>query len=353
MFIGYFAFSLLMLKQFPAHDYYFLDSFFFPIILFLVALISYIPRVEIKYSNLYSCIAIVLVSAPLIVKALDSQDTRRHTGIWDRTTATINNFMGFEAFLDSLKIKEEARILVIDAYAPNIPFILMNRKGYAIMSTTRDNIQDALKWNYDYIIVQNDFFVSDIYAAYPEIVSKIKKIADNGKVSVCILLKDAKTPQSLSGFLGLEDKVPVFQSSMTFDTMPDPLWTNTQSTPKEFLSAPNSGYLGADMPYGLTYKSNNLKALTVKSTMLLFSAYFKKDTLNDCEIVVFINTKGQSVYYKSYNLKEILKAKNEWEKADLLFNMPRIDSEDNEFGIYIWNREKSNLFIDDFAFKIY
>ena len=53
MFIGYFAFAVLMLKQFPAHDYYFLDTFFLPIILFLIAVISYIPELNIKYSNLF------------------------------------------------------------------------------------------------------------------------------------------------------------------------------------------------------------------------------------------------------------------------------------------------------------
>lgn len=353
LFAGYFAFAVLMLQQFAVHDYYFLDTFFLPIILFLIAIISYIPKWNVKHYYVYSGFTITLLSIPLVISAINSQSNRRNTGYWDRTTATIENFIGSEAFLDSLKINPNARMLVIDAYAPNIPFILMNRKGYAIMSTTKENIQDALNWNYDYIIVQNDFFVSDIYVAYPEIISRIKKIADNGKISICTLLEKTESDPSLVRFLALEDKFPVFQRNMTFDTIPDPLWTNIQSTTKVFHSAPGAGYLTKDMPYGLTYKASNLKALTEKNRILLFSAYFQKDTLNDCEIVAFINSNGQNVYYKSYNLREILKAKNAWERADLIFNIPRIESENNEFGIYIWNREKSNLYVDDFEFKLY
>lgn len=353
LFIGYCAFAVLMLQQFSNHDYYFLDTFFLPIILSLIAIISYIPKLNVKHYYVYSGITITLLSIPLVINAINSQRIRRNTGYWDRTTATTNNFGGSETFLDSLKVNRDARILVIDAYAPNIPFILMNRKGYAIMSTTKANIQDALNWDYDYIIVQNDFFVSDIYVAYPEIVSRIKKIADNGKISVCILLEKADSDPSLVKFLALEEISPVFQRKMTFDSISDPLWTNTQSTTKMYHSAPGAGYVTKDMPYGLTYKTINLKALTEKNSILLFSAYFQKDTLNDCEIVAFINSNGQNVYYKSYNLKEILKTKNVWERADLIFNIPRIESENNEFGIYIWNREKSNLYVDDFEFKLY
>jgi hypothetical protein len=63
------------------------------------------------------------------------QKERRTTGSWDKTMATINNFEGAGLFLDSLHIPDDARLLVIGANVPNIPFILSNRKGYAVMST--------------------------------------------------------------------------------------------------------------------------------------------------------------------------------------------------------------------------
>jgi hypothetical protein len=352
IFIGYFVFAILMLKQFPSHDYYFLDTFFLPIIFLLIAIISYIPKLNFKYSNIVGYIFIILVSFPLVINALHTQKLKRITGIWDRTNTTINNFKDSGAFLDSIKIKPDAKILVIDAYAPNIPFILMNRKGYFVLTTSKVNIHEALKWNYDYVVVQDEFFISDIYSNYPEIVSKIKKIADNGKISICEKI-ESKRNQSLLGFLDLENKTPVFERNINFDTTIDEIWQNTQFSNKLYHSPNNAGYLSSDKEYGLSYKTKNLKEITQKNRVLLLSAYFYNDKLNDCEIVVSINSKGQNIYYKSYNLKEILKQVETWEKVELLFNLPCVVDDNYEFALYIWNPRKSNIYFDDFEFKIY
>ncbi len=217
LFIGYSTFAILMLKQFPDHDYYFLDTFFLPIILFLITVLSYIPRLDLKYFKLYG-VVIVLVSVPLIINAMNSEAHRRNLNSLDRTASTINSFMGSETFLDSLKIKRDAKVMVIDVYSPNIPLILMNRDGYVILYTnaTKKNIQNALGWKYDYIVIPNQFFISEVCSTYPEIVSRIKKIADNGKISIFTLINN-KTNRSLTEFLGLENEISVFQRTMTFD----------------------------------------------------------------------------------------------------------------------------------------
>jgi acetolactate synthase regulatory subunit len=90
-------------------------------------------------------------------------------------------------------------MLIIDDIAPNIPFILMQRKGFVVMNTNQKNIEDALKWDYNYIIVQNEYFIPEIYTPYPNILSKLNKIADNGKISVCKL--SANNQQSLLDLL--------------------------------------------------------------------------------------------------------------------------------------------------------
>jgi hypothetical protein len=352
IFVGYLAFAVLMLKQFPAHDYYFLDTFFFPIVLLLIAIISYIPKFDFKHSGLYIPGIVFLLSIPLVVNAVHSQKQRRNTGYWDKTTTTITNFKNSDAFLDSLNIKQNARILVLDACAPNIPFILMNRKGYAVMSTSKENIQAALRWDYDYLIIQDAYFISDIYAEYPEIISTIKKIADNGKISVCTLVKE-KSKQSLLEFLQLNDKIPVFEQTITFDTVADQHWQNTQSTSKLYHSAPNSAYITQEMTYGICYKTSELKAITEKNRTLLFSAYLYKNTLNDCEIVASVSSKGQNVYYMSYNLKDLLKKSHSWEKADVVFQIPHIDDDNYEFAVYILNSGRNNFNVDDVSLKLF
>ncbi len=352
MFIGCIASSILMLRQFPDHDYYFLDTFYLPVILLLIFLVTIIPLENSKRNNSIYLITILLLSISMIVNAVNTQKSRRKTGYWDRTTSTINNFKGMENYLDSISIPKNSKMLVLDANAPNIPLILMNRKGYPIILNKKEYIERALKWDYDYIVFQNEFFLSEIYSVYPEIISRIKKVVDNGKISVCVL-SDTISNNTLNKFLGIEDKTQVFGAIMTYDTIVNESWQNINSTSDFSFSGANSGFMTHDMTYGLTYKTKDLPVITQRNRILLFSSYFLQDTINNCEIVVSINESGKTTYYNSFKLQEFLKIKNKWESVDLLFLLPKVKSEDYEFALYIWNTGKNDLLIDDFGFKIY
>jgi hypothetical protein len=352
LFLGYIVFAILMLKQFPAHDYYFLDSFFFPVILLLIVSLSFVPVMNIQTPRMLKPVILLLLIIPLTANAYHSQKERRIIWYWDRTDITIDNFQGADKFLDSLNIAPDAKILVIDANAPNIPFILMKRKGYAVMSTSKENMQEAMRWKYDYIITQNSFFVSDIYSVYLEILTKLEKIADNGKITISVLSKEGN-PQSLMTFLGLDKKSPVFKGEMTFDTLNDSHWQNIQATPDYFHSGSKGGLIDVTNEFGLTYKSGDILALKEKNRTLLFSAYFLGDTIRDIHVVVAINGKEHGIYYNTYNLKDFLKKQNLWEKADLLFQLPKVTSDTYEFGIYLWNPGRNHLYFDDFTFTIY
>ena len=228
----------------------------------------------------------------------------------------------------------------------------MHRKGFAIMSTSKENIQNALTWDFDYLVLQDEFFISDIYSSYPKILSKISKIADNNRISIC-KLNHNETDQTITEFIGLDGKTPVFKAIMTYDTTAEESWQNTNQTSGVYFSGISSGVLTKDMTYGLTYKTKKLPIIRDKSRLLLFNSYFFCDTISDCEIVVTINENGQKSYYKNYNLRDLLRSKNKWEKVILLFQLPQVKSKDYEFGIFIWNTGKNNLFIDDFEFLIY
>ncbi|NLA24304.1 MAG: glycosyltransferase family 39 protein [Bacteroidales bacterium] len=352
IFIGCILYAILMLRQFVNHDYYFLDTFFLPIVLFFIVLLSVIPIKDTVLVNRLSQFAILLICIPLSFCALKSQEERRITGYWDRTAATIINFQNSEQFIDSLGIPSNSKMLIIDAYATNIPLILLNRKGYPIIKTKRENIIKSLEWDYDYIVLQNEFLLSDIYSVYPEIITRIKKNADNGKISI-YTRSDSVSNQSLIDFLGLNKKEPVFSQTLSFDNQIDSLWQNVNTSNKYALSDVKSGYIAADMVYGLTYKSNNLPELRNMSRTLLFSSYFLKDSNINCEIVVSINENGQNVYYKSFKLEKLIKQVGVWEDVSLLFQLPKVESDDYEFAIFIWNIENSELFYEDFSFYIY
>ena len=82
----------MMLKQFVAHDYYFLDSLFIPIILFLILFSSYIQFPNKKMNLILNFIVLSAITIPLVLNAKKMQSSRRETGDWDRTTKTIENY---------------------------------------------------------------------------------------------------------------------------------------------------------------------------------------------------------------------------------------------------------------------
>ncbi len=124
---GCFIFTLLMLQQFRYHDYYFLDSFFIPVLLLLIFLFSLLPAWKRMAMGIGQSVALGLVAVPLIVQPVHSQEERRTVNMWDKAHPTSKNYEGAAAFMDSLGIPRSSKILVLDAVAPNMPFLL--RRG--------------------------------------------------------------------------------------------------------------------------------------------------------------------------------------------------------------------------------
>lgn len=350
-FIGTCLFSLLMFRQFSDHDYYFLDTFFLPFILFFIIIFNSVSKKLNIQNSKIALLIIVIASIIFIVQPIKTQQERRKSEEWDRTEAIIRDYSKSSDFLDSLNISGSAKILVLDAVIPNMPFVLMDRKGYSLMQIDRRHIQEALKWKFDYIIFQNKYFMDGVYNVYPDILSKIEKIADNGKITVCKATNN-KT-QSIDEFLNFNKVKPVYTSFCDFENDPDNFWKNINISKEKSHSGNFSAYIDSTMEYGLTFKSSELSALIDKPYNLQFSSYFLSQSYIDAEIVVSINSEGKNIYYKSYNLKDLVKEKNVWTYTQLIFPLPVIKSKDFELAIYIWNTGKSEFWYDDFGFKIY
>lgn len=342
--IGAIIFAFAMLKQFVAHDYYFLDSLFLPIILGSIYFTSHIKISSNKQIQIFSLVVLLILSIPLVLIAKKSQESRRETGTWDRTQTTINNFEGAEAFLDSLNVDKLAKILVLDAYAPNIPFILMNRKGYAVMTTSRANLKNAISWDYDYVVIQNEYFVSDIYSEYPEIITQIEKVADNGRISLCVR-KSGK--RDLADFLGLSDKTPVFKTTFSFDNSADVGWSNTKVDSTESF-----GYMESTDEFGITYKSNHLPFKKATVLQVTFRGKISQ-LLKECEMVCSLTEENKTSYYGSSKLSDYLKITDQWTEIRLLYYLPTINAQNHEFAWYLWNRGNEKVAYDDVVIEFY
>lgn len=351
-FIGCGLFAFAMLRQFPAHDYYFLDSFYLPFILLVILLLTYIPLSNGKLSNAMKIAFIILLFIPLVQNGRQSQWDRRITGDWDRTAATIRNFEGAAYFLDSLQIPKNAKILALDVSAPNIPFILMNRKGYAQMKNRYHILKKMIDWDIDYVVYENEYFMSNSYLTYPAIINHITKIADNGKISLCRISKKVNK-ESLSEFLGIDKKNPVAKKIIDFEKDAQSNWTNINRSIETVFADKYAHKLDGNQQFGITFKTTDFPELKKSGTILSFEAMLNYSSDKNFEVVVSINENGETTYYKAIDLSNILKYDNQWQKVNLLFYLPKITSDKYEFGLYLMNNGKGDLFADDLKFEVY
>jgi hypothetical protein len=352
-FCGSILFLIVMLKQFAMHDYYFLDTFFVPVLLLLIILLRRIPDLRLSYSKWVYSLSLILKGVPLVLNADEMQQIRRETGSWDTLSKMVNNFKGSDVFLDSLHISRDAKILVIESTAPNIPFILMKRKGYANMYVNKDVIKEMLKWDFDYIVVQDNLFAEADCLKDPDILFRLKKIADNGKIAVCILLETPKE-QTVNEFMERASKNRVIEKTINFDFPWNGDWKNVYpSTEIKAFSGNTCDKIASNFEFGLTYSANGLPFLKDAGTKLVFTGYFYSDSLNNCNIVVNMNVHGKSQYYQAYDISEQVKKKNTWEKVSFTCSLPQIDTDENELSVYIWNHGRNTLFVDDFGFQLF
>ena len=83
-------------------------------------------------------------------------------------------------------IPRDAKILSLYAYPQNGPFIQMKRKGYTVMQHKENIVNAALTWDFDYIVVEDNIY-RDNFEERKEVLSRLSKVAGNGRISVCTL----------------------------------------------------------------------------------------------------------------------------------------------------------------------
>ena len=347
--LGNILFFILMVNQFKHHDYYFLDTFYLPIILLLIFYISATPKLKSTWAKSLSVLIIIGLSIPLIISAEDTYKKRRDVKSWNKQVTTVKNFKDADKYLDSLHIPLNAKILVIDAYAPNIPFLLMNRKGYAIMTTSKTNIKNALGWDYDYIVTQNDLFFSDIYLAFPQFISQTKLLHNNRRISISKRI-DYKKDVDLKEYLGLNKTKSVLKEIANFDTTTSSNWLNISTSNLHKYSGKKSGIIKNKT---IIYSSNKMPSITSERRLMYFHSYFLQSDVSLCKIAINITSKGTNLFYKDYDITSSFKYNNKWEKTNLVFQLPKIDNPEYKFEIIITYNGKGNLYVDDIGFELY
>lgn len=348
--LGCLFFLFAMLQQFRVHDYYFLDTFFLPGILFFLLLFRYLKSSieSINYSIYLAAGLLVL----MVYLAASIQEEKRGTGHWDKIASMVRDYKGLDVKLDSMGISRSATLLVLDSQAPNIPFIRMQRKGFAVVTTSEANLKNALNWKYDYILLQDEWFLSDIFPNYPEIINYMHKVADLGPVSIFKHIEFEKE-RTLADFYRLNEKPALLKVNTDFETTLESPWEHTETDSTQSFEGKFAGITSPDNEFGITYRSPVTSIFNGKETMLIVSAAFLNPQLApESRLVVAIDEGGKNVFYKDTPIETLKRERQAWKKSLSLFMIPACGT-NCKLSVYIWNRGKNTIHIDNLDISVY
>lgn len=184
-FFGYLLFTIAMARQFPNHDYYFIDTFFLPVLLLLTMSLNVLPKINnSKCGIVFLVTSVIFVS--VMLKDVDETQKQRRRNYWSPASErTIRNYRDSEQFLDSIGVAKDAKILTLWAYPQNTPFVLMNRKGFAVMKYDKELVDVAMTFDYDYVIVENEIYKKE-KDAWKYVFDELDYHSDNGKITLFV-----------------------------------------------------------------------------------------------------------------------------------------------------------------------
>lgn len=203
--------SLLLIDQFSAHEYYYLDVLL-PVI--VVMLVMATPRKKRFNPGRFSWIFLCLI--PLWF--WHAQEVFQEK---DRVAATRGADMarvelrGCRSCLDDLGIPRTDTLLTFETYTSNGGLIACGRKGFSSLSTNPAAMKEDLKRRASVVVIPRRFLLPEVYQDYPAIVDWLIRIGGNEHIAVFRKL-DSPTPGQFDRFMVPEgqarQRIPLFAS---------------------------------------------------------------------------------------------------------------------------------------------
>lgn len=306
-------FLSVMVRQFPDHDYYLLDSFFLPIVLFIGIGFSHL-KISNKFMAAAVAICAFMVSALMIRSSAKIQSERYTTHPWDRTEMTRLNFQNSAEWLDENNISPQARLLVLDAYTSNVPLILMERNGFTVINTSKKEIESALSLPFDFIVTQNRTLFSDVIRNFPLLARWLVPVANNEKIGLYTLDYNA-------------EQKSLFQLVAPNDT------TKRQLIDYPFERCLRNGEAFLPLLDTLiTLNEEGSWALVFESTA--FSASRVNEGLH---FVLDISNTGGYHYYDSSPISSFFENTTKENSIQVFMNIPSKNTTQVKLKCYLWN----------------
>lgn len=332
--LGVLLFFFAMGKQFVDHDYYFLDTFLPLIILFVGLVFSRLKLEETYQKVIYSFLLVFIIGSIGFTKV--ALNERYKVDPTNRTQQAYNAYLEGAKLIDKHNISDSATFLALDAYTTNTPFILLNRKGVAVLSTDAENIMEGLDLKLDYTTLIDTFLFSDVYQNYPEIIYKLDYIDQSSQLR----LFEPTANKNEIGFFKKLHHYSFLDFSVDSGSIYDG-YNNYTNRNGEALQ------LNENTEYGLTYSqqietgdSEFLTDVVVDVDVLL------PDSTTTSTLVVSVDNQ----FYQPYYLENEIDTIGEWNHLHLRTKLPA--NTHGELKVYFWNPDRKTFDYDNFRLLI-
>lgn len=347
-FIGVCLFWGAMAKQFFAHDYYFLDTFYLPTVFFVALCLAVLPKPQWYFGETVMALFVIYFGILVFRETSDFQEQRRVFVANDHFTGTVMNFEGSDEFLTKSGVGHEDTILVIHAYGPNIPFIRMDRVGLALMGHAPEDIDRGLSWKWDYVVFQKPYFMDEVYAIYPQILEKVEAVASNENLILCKRKTDT-IPQSIMEFMGVRKAYETIR--VNFETKnPDQPGIQYEKDPGNDVN--QVGLIAENEVYGFSQDFTKNVGPDTKGRVLKVKGKFLRKNENQISIIVAYSKGDNLSYYQTIELNPLFSA-NEWAEKEFIIFLPKRTSADEKLSFYVHNSNKNVVLLDDLEFTFY
>lgn len=343
--LGEIAFFYFMMVQFRHHDYYFLDSFFLLVILLFGYFITSLPIATTLFKSI-----LLFVIACLLLEVYHTylmKQERVEIAKNDLYHKTLRNFTHAKALLKEHQVAKNDKILMLGAYGTNISFLQIDQKGYFTPKMSREKIEEYINLPFDYMLLQKEFFVQDVYGNYPEILSKIDKLAENDQLILAKRTLDTNKVESLNDFLGIKQNQMIYNASLV--PINSANWNNLLFNEKD-----SSYSISDSMLYGpahdLLLEDNQFdRFLSVR-----ILAEVKQASEVGANIIFGVSSEEQSnVVYENIDLNDFVNEKNKWQEVDVLLLIPAIDGSNRKAICYFYNPNGIHLSVKNVNIEVY
>lgn len=342
LFLGSLAFYILMCRQFPAHDYYFIDTFLVPLIVFLLFVSrAIVPETQLS-KRIFFGFTLISIAGMLWLN-INKQEFRHESERWGENNRINKNFENSEVLLDKLHIGENEKLVILDRMSWNVPFYFLHRTGYVVMTVNKAKLKESLDLPVNYYVFQNETFLLNAYKMYPKIIEHLEILGTDGKITIC--KKTDPKKKSLFEFLQLENRKPVFERQLSGSAAVE--WEI-----KGHSVGDNTFNVLENEDFGPVLKLRNsswFKAYRV----VYFSGQIKWDQQQDIECVTSFTENEKLTTYKVFSVKGALKPTKDWQDFRFMITVPATQSTTNELSVYFWNTKKTRYSVRNVSCKIY